>query len=107
MAEEVAGSWLAELLGLQSSASVGFTSGATMANVTALTTRGYVVLKQAGWNVDAEGFAGGPPLTVIGEETHDRPVGLARAERPIAKGVQSQAPHGRCGVNLTPSPHCS
>ena len=71
VAEEVAGQWLVELFGLPAGTSVGFTTGATMANFTALAAARDAVLRHAGWDVEEEGLNGAPPITVIGsEETH-------------------------------------
>jgi glutamate/tyrosine decarboxylase-like PLP-dependent enzyme len=49
--EEVAGVWLAELLGLPAGVSVGFVTGAQMANFTALAVALQEVLRRAGWEV--------------------------------------------------------
>ncbi len=69
--EEVASKWLIELFGLPSSTAVGFVTGATMANFTALAAARHAVLANAGWNVEADGLFGAPPITVIiGEEAH-------------------------------------
>jgi len=69
--EEVARSWLLELLHLPSTAAVGFVTGATMANFTALAAARSAVLSRVGWNVEADGLIGAPPLTIIlGEEAH-------------------------------------
>jgi glutamate/tyrosine decarboxylase-like PLP-dependent enzyme len=71
VAEEVAGAWLAEILGLPAGASVGFTTGATMASFTALAAARHRVLKQAGWDAERQGLAGSPPIIVVtGEEAH-------------------------------------
>jgi glutamate/tyrosine decarboxylase-like PLP-dependent enzyme len=69
--EEVALRWLTELLGLPPSSGAGFVSGATVANFTALAAARRTVLASAGWNVEAYGLFGAPPITVItGEEAH-------------------------------------
>ena len=47
--EEVAGEWLAELLGLPIGVSVGFVTGAQMANFTALAAALHDVLHRVGW----------------------------------------------------------
>ena len=71
VAEEVAGSWLVELLGLPSETSVGFVTGATMANFTALAAARHGVLAAVGWDVERQGLQGAPPVTVITHEgTH-------------------------------------
>ncbi|HVL54582.1 MAG TPA: aminotransferase class V-fold PLP-dependent enzyme [Vitreimonas sp.] len=69
--EEVAGSWLLDLWGLPAESSVGFTTGATMANFTALAAARHAVLERIGWNVEDDGLVGAPPVAVvIGEEAH-------------------------------------
>lgn len=69
--EQVALKWLLELLRLPAECEGGFVSGATMANFTALAAARSAVLKKAGWNVEADGLFGAPPISVIvGEEAH-------------------------------------
>ena len=65
VAEEVAGAWLVELLGLPAGTSVGFVTGATMANFTALAAARHGVLERVGWDVERLGLQGAPPVTVI------------------------------------------
>lgn len=70
-AETVAAGWLLELLDLPRESSVGFVTGATMANFTALAAARSAVLREAGWDVEADGLFGAPPVTVlIGGEAH-------------------------------------
>jgi glutamate/tyrosine decarboxylase-like PLP-dependent enzyme len=69
--ELVGSAWLLDLLRLPADASVGFTTGAQMANVTALAAARGDVLHRVGWDVDADGLLGAPPVTVVvGEERH-------------------------------------
>ncbi|MBA2520870.1 MAG: aspartate aminotransferase family protein [Chloroflexia bacterium] len=69
--EEVARGWLLDLLGLPPDAAAGFVTGATMANFTALAAARHAVLARAGWNVEADGLFGAPPVTiVVGDEVH-------------------------------------
>ena len=69
--EHVAASWLLDVLRLPKTASVGFVTGATMANVTALAAARHEVLRRAGWDVEARGLQGAPPIVVVaGEEAH-------------------------------------
>lgn len=69
--EEVALRWLTALFDLPPSSGAGFVSGATVANFTALAAARHAVLARAGWNVEADGLFGAPPITVIaGEEAH-------------------------------------
>ncbi len=69
--EEVASRWLIELFELPPATGVGFVTGATVANFTALAAARHAVLAKAGWNVEADGLFGAPPITVVtGEEAH-------------------------------------
>ncbi|HEX9368343.1 MAG TPA: pyridoxal-dependent decarboxylase, partial [Vicinamibacterales bacterium] len=63
--EDVTADWLLELLGLPRQASVGFVTGATMANVTCLAAARHEVLRRAGWDVEADGLQGAPTLHVV------------------------------------------
>lgn len=68
-AEDLAGRWLCDLLGVDGD--VGFTTGATMANLTCLAAARTRVLQDAGWDLAERGLAGGPPIRFIaGAERH-------------------------------------
>jgi glutamate/tyrosine decarboxylase-like PLP-dependent enzyme len=70
-AEDVAGRWLKELLGLPGSASVGFATGAQGANTVGLAAARWWVLHQAGWDVGRQGLFGAPRVRVLaGAERH-------------------------------------
>jgi glutamate/tyrosine decarboxylase-like PLP-dependent enzyme len=69
--EAAAASALLDLLDLPRESSVGFVTGGTMANFTCLAAARGEVLRRAGWDVEANGLFGAPPITVIiGEEAH-------------------------------------
>jgi glutamate/tyrosine decarboxylase-like PLP-dependent enzyme len=71
VAEEVAGAWLIDVFGLPESSSVGFVTGATMANFTAIAAARHAVLERTGWNVEEDGLIGAPPIAVVvGDEAH-------------------------------------
>lgn len=71
IAEEVAGKWLLELLALPTTASIGFTTGATMANFIGLAVARNEVLKRVDYNLEHDGMTGAPRITVIvGTEVH-------------------------------------
>ncbi|UQX89132.1 aminotransferase class V-fold PLP-dependent enzyme [Jatrophihabitans telluris] len=71
-AEDAAGRWLLDVLGLPSTAAVGFVTGATMANFTGLAAARDRVLAQAGWDVAEKGLTGSPAVRVIvGEQRHE------------------------------------
>jgi glutamate/tyrosine decarboxylase-like PLP-dependent enzyme len=70
-AEEAAAGALLELFDLPRESSVGFVTGATMANFTCLAAARSEVLRRARWDAEADGLFGAPPVTVIlGEEAH-------------------------------------
>ncbi len=70
-AETVAAKWLLDLLDLPRSASVGFVTGATVANFVCLAAARGAVLRRTGWNADADGLFGAPPIRVlIGDDAH-------------------------------------
>ena len=70
-AETASAAALLDLLDLPRESSVGFVTGATMASFTCLAAARGAVLRRAGWNIDADGMAGCPPITVVlGEEAH-------------------------------------
>lgn len=70
-AEQAAGDWLKELLGLPATASVGFVTGAQAANTVGLAAARHHVLARAGWDVEADGLAGAPRVRILaGEERH-------------------------------------
>ena len=69
--ERVALRWLLELFGLPAGCGGGFVTGATVANFTALAAARHGVLARAGWDVEADGLIGAPPVTVVvGDEAH-------------------------------------
>jgi glutamate/tyrosine decarboxylase-like PLP-dependent enzyme len=69
--EQVALGWLVDLFGLPTGSCGAFVTGATMANFTALAAARHAVLQREGWNVEADGLFGAPPITVVvGAEAH-------------------------------------
>src|SRR4051794_11402421 len=106
VAEDVAGRWLRDLLGLPADGSVGFVTGAHMANVTALVAARHHVLAAAGWDVEADGLAGAPRLRiVVGEQRH---ASIDRACRFVGLGTKNIVAvpadeHGRMRVDALPN----
>ena len=69
--ERVALGWLLDVLQLPPGSSAAYVTGATMANFTCLAAARHAVLARAGWDVEAQGLSGAPPLTVVvGAEAH-------------------------------------
>jgi glutamate/tyrosine decarboxylase-like PLP-dependent enzyme len=71
VAEEVAGRWVLNLLGLPESAGFGLTTGGTVANFAGIAAGRHAVLEREGWDVEARGLQGAPPVRVlVGEHAH-------------------------------------
>ncbi|GAC1697066.1 MAG: aspartate aminotransferase family protein [Gemmatimonadaceae bacterium] len=69
--EAVALRWLLDVLDLPRDAAGSFVTGTTVAHITALAAARHAVLAKVGWNVEADGLFGAPPITVItGVEAH-------------------------------------
>jgi glutamate/tyrosine decarboxylase-like PLP-dependent enzyme len=69
--EEVALTWLLDVLRLPPDCAGAFVTGATVANFTALAAARHAVLRQAGWDVEADGLYGAPPISlIVGDEVH-------------------------------------
>ncbi|MGU7770425.1 pyridoxal phosphate-dependent decarboxylase family protein [Burkholderia sp. MR1-5-21] len=69
--EQITGEWLLDLLSLPASCSIGFTTGATMASFVCLAAARSKVLRQIGWNADADGLFGAPAINVcVGHDAH-------------------------------------
>lgn len=69
--EEIVARWLLDIAGLPATMSVGFTTGCQMASFTGLAAARHRVLERAGWNVEADGLFGAPPIDVlISDEAH-------------------------------------
>lgn len=69
--ETIAARWLLDLLDLPRSASIGFVPGATAANFVGLAAARSEVLRRIGWDVEAEGLFGAPPIRVLlGDDAH-------------------------------------
>ncbi|MEA2517473.1 MAG: hypothetical protein QOG16_1311 [Actinomycetota bacterium] len=85
--EEVAGSWLIEMLGLPPAASFGLVTGGQMANFTGLAAARHHVLNKAGWDVESDGLQGAPRLRVVaGQERHST---IDRALRYLGLGTSN------------------
>lgn len=69
--ERVAMSWMIDLFGLPEETSAAFVTGATIANFASLAAARNRVYRDVGWNVEADGLIGAPPVTIlVGNEVH-------------------------------------
>ncbi len=105
--EAVASRWLLQALELPSGCGVGFVTGATMANFSALASARMSVLETLGWDVRKKGMFGAPPIKVyIGEEVH---ISVLKALSLLGFGEESLVTiptdsQGRLTLKDTPSP---
>ncbi|HKP18959.1 MAG TPA: pyridoxal-dependent decarboxylase [Gaiellaceae bacterium] len=85
--EEIAGSWVADLLGLPRARSWAFVTGTQMAHATAMAAARNHVLAQVGWDVEEKGLTGAPAIRVFaGEKAHST---FPRALRFVGLGTGS------------------
>lgn len=88
--EDITARWLVELFGLPATTSVGFVTGAQMANFTALAAARHEVLRRAGWDAERQGLSGSPKIRVLaGAERHDT---IDRALRFLGLGTDCIEP---------------
>lgn len=89
-AEAVAGDWLKQLLGMPTTASVGFVTGAQAANTAGLAAARHHVLAAAGWDVEQRGLVGAPPVRVVASD--ERHATVDRSLRLLGLGNDSVVP---------------
>ena len=88
--EDVAGSWIKELLGLPATASVGFATGGQGANTVGIAAGRWQVLHRRGWDVGRDGLHGAPQIrVVVGAERRD--------DRPVCSSPRARGKRDRCG----------
>ena len=87
IAEEVAGAWAKDILGLPRDASFAFVTGCQMAHVTCLAAARHDVLARVGWDVPKEGLWSAPRITVVAGAM--RHVTVDRALRLLGLGTGS------------------
>lgn len=84
--EEIAGHWLKQLLKLPPSASFAFVTGCQMAHFTCLGAARNYLFHLQGWDVEARGLNGAPPVRIIcGDQKHST---VPRALRMLGFGTE-------------------
>jgi glutamate/tyrosine decarboxylase-like PLP-dependent enzyme len=108
--EDVTSRWLLDLLGLPQASGVGFVTGATMSMFTCLAAARDAMLRQAGWDVAADGLFGAPRVRVlVGAQRHDtvdlalRYLGLGAPE-PVRADDQGRIDPGALSAALDQLP---
>lgn len=85
--EEVCGDWARQLLGLPATASFGFVTGCQMAHTTAFAAARNRLLRDRGWDVEAQGLSGAPALRIL--TTENRHESILRAARLLGIGTDA------------------
>src|SRR5690242_20736168 len=95
--EEAAGAWLLDLFKLPKETSFALVTGCQMAHTTCLAAARSWLLKKQGWDVERQGMAGSPPITIfcgVHHATIDRTLRLLgfgdASLRPLAVNAQDQ-----------------
>jgi len=95
--DTIAARWVLEALGLPSTATASFCSGASIANLTCILAARDALLARAGWDLDRDGMFGAPPINVVmSEEIH---IAVRRAVRVAGIGAAQirTIPTDECG----------
>jgi glutamate/tyrosine decarboxylase-like PLP-dependent enzyme len=102
---DVSVAWLVELLGLPGGTGAAYVTGATVANASCLAAARDALLSRMGWDVQADGLFGAPPLeVVIGEHAHStlsKSLGLVGLGRNRVTVVPADS-EGRLRAELLP-----
>ncbi len=77
VAEEVAGKWLKELLGIPDTASFAMVTGCQIAHFTCLAAARNALLIKRGWDVEKQGLAGSPPIRILTNDQYHATFALA------------------------------
>ena len=97
--EDAAITWLLDVLALPPGTGVGFVTCATTANQSGLAAARHALLARQGWNVEAQGLFGAPPLrVVVGDEVH---VSVLKALTLLGPRQRAR----RAGPGGRPGPH--
>jgi glutamate/tyrosine decarboxylase-like PLP-dependent enzyme len=84
--EEAVGEWLIDVFRLPKQTSFALVTGCQMAHTTCLAAARNWVLNKHGWDIERQGMAGSPPITVLCGERHTT---IDRALRLLGFGVDS------------------
>jgi len=106
--EQVALRWLLDALHLPAHCAGAFVTGTTVAHITSLAAARHAVLAKAGWNVEADGLFGAPPITVVvSDEVHPtllKALGVVGLGRNRVTRVPTDA-QGRMRLDAFPKLH--
>jgi len=98
VAEEVAGGWLKEILGLPGSASFGFVTGGQAANTVGLAAARNHVLARVGWDVESRGLPGAPAVRVLASAERHATIDRSLRLLGLGAGAVQEVPAGPDGA---------
>ena len=99
--EEVVGDWLKSIFHLPPLSSFALVSGTQMAHVTSLAAARHRLMQRRGWDVEAKGLNGAPPLHIL--TSSERHGSVDRAARLVGIGRDNIFPLG-CEADGTLAP---
>lgn len=105
--EQVAARWVLDVLGLPTESSVGFVTGATMANFTCLAGARHAILDRSGWDIQKKGLWDAPRIRVVASEQSHVTVLKALALLGIGTEAIEWVPcdnQGRLDITQMPKP---
>ena len=104
--EDVAAKWMIDLFGLPKGCGTGFVTSATAANFSAICAARRALCGRRGWDVEAQGLFGAPPIdVVVGDEIHAsmlKALGMSGLGRERVTRVPTDA-QGRMRADRLPS----
>jgi glutamate/tyrosine decarboxylase-like PLP-dependent enzyme len=98
IAEEIAGGWLKDVLGLPASASFGFVTGGQGANTVGLAAARHHVLAQAGWDVEQRGLVGAPRIRVVANDERHATIDRSLRLLGLGRDAVHAVPAGHNGI---------
>lgn len=90
--EETALRWTLDALGLPADTGAAFVTGTTMGHVTALAAARHALLARKGWDVEGDGLAGAPRLSIVVSEEAHSTLGKALAVLGLGKNHVRRVP---------------
>ena len=105
--EAICEEWLVELLGLPEGTAAGLVGGTSVATLCGLAAGRYSILKRLGWDVNADGFRGAPPVRFVAHVGSHASVFKALALLGIGRNeveLVSSDSQGRIDPNQLPAP---
>lgn len=97
VAEEVAGGWLKEILGLPAQASFAFVTGCQMAHTTCLAAARHGVLAAQGWDVEERGLCGAPAIRILSSDQRHGTIERSLRLLGLGRGCVVDLPSGDDG----------